>query len=220
MIYEEKRSKDVDSIDSEEEAVDNDKFINIFIPKYVPHLVAISKRPKTRLILEEPARVTYNTWKREWRANEDSYNDKTGFIVRVPDHVLKIAMCLSLSRFEYTGKILESEINEAIGKISGLVYASQKTSEGTGLDPLSAVMKKVVDYLLAAENNELRRQELLIKGYGNYDPVTLDKILETLLEMSWATRERLNLGSNGSDWLYKLAGEPLARYRKFKERKQ
>lgn len=221
MIYEEKRSKEVDLIDSEEEEVDNDTFMNVFVPKYVPHLISISKAGKTRLYPNESARIAYNVWRREWRANQSAYNDKTGFINRVPDHVIKIAMCLCLSRFDNEGIIIESDFTEAIGKISGLVYASQKTAEGTGLDPLSAIMKKVIDYLLVAEGNELRRQDLLIKGYGNYDPVTLDKIMETLMEMQWVKRERLNLGSNGSDWLYKLSGEPLARYRKFKEmRKQ
>jgi hypothetical protein len=220
MIYEEKRSKEIDLIDSEEEEVDNDKFTDVLVPKYVPHLIAISKAPKTRLIPTEPARLFYNAWRREWRSLQGNYNDKTGFINRVPDHVMKITMCLCLSRYDNGGIIIESDFREAIDKISALVYASQKTTEGTGLDPLAAITKKVIDFLLASPDNQMRRQELLIKGHGNYDPVILDKVTDTLMEMGWVRRERLNLGSNGSDWLIKLAGEPLASYQKFKERRK
>lgn len=215
VVYEEKRSKELDLLDSEEESIDEDRFVNYIVPTYVPHLVKIGA-DKKKLIPSEPARKIFNSWRREWRANQAIYNDRTGFVNRVPDHVLKVSMCLALSRYDFDGCINEENIREAITAVSGLIYASRKASEGSGLDPLAQQTKKVVDYLITSENNQLTRTELLVRGYGNYDTTILDKIIETLMEMKWIKRTKIGIGKN-SDWLYHLAGEPLESYLKFKE---
>ncbi len=218
VIYEEKRSRDLDLLDDEDEPnIDDDRLTNVIIPAYTPHLVKIASEKK-RLIPMNDARIFYNEWRRDWRANQAVYNDKTGFINRVPDHVIKVAMCLCLSRFDNDGTILLSDFKEAIDAVSGLVYAAKKTSEGNGLDPLAAVTKKVIDILISADKNEMTRTDLLVRGYGNYEGTVLDKIIDTLLEMKWVKRERVNAGKN-SDWIIKLDGEPLHSYNKFKERK-
>jgi hypothetical protein len=216
VIYEEKRSKDVDLLDSEKESIDEDRFTNYIVPKYVPHLIKISIN-KARLIPSEPARHIFNTWRKEWRANQSQYNDKTGFVNRVPDHVLKVAMCLALSRYENSTVIIESDVVEAIQKVSGLIYASEKAASGGGLDPLAAQTKRVVDYLISAPENQLMRRELLIRGYGDYDTVTLDKIIDTLMEMKWIKRQKIGIGMN-SDYLYVLSGEPRENLIRFRAR--
>lgn len=216
VIYEEKRSKDVDLLDSEGESVDEDRFTNYIVPKYVPHLVKIAAN-KARLVPDEAARRAFNLWRKEWRANQAQYNDKTGFVNRVPDHVLKVAMCLCLARYDNNGLITESDIRESIEKISGLIYASGKaaTGGGGGLDPMAQQTKRVVDYLIAASENKLLRRELLIRGYGDYDTITLDKIIDTLMEMGWIKRQKVGVGKN-SDWLLILAGEPLSSLLRFR----
>jgi hypothetical protein len=215
VIYEEKRSKDVDLLDSEEESVDEDRFTNYIIPKYVPHLVKLATH-KARLIPEEPARKTFNSWRKEWRATQSQYNDKTGFVNRVPDHVLKVAMCLALARYNNeVGIIIESDITEAIKKVSSLIYASEKAAAGGGLDPMAAQTKRVVDSLIAASENQLLRKELLIRGFGDYDTITLDKIIDTLMEMGWIKRQKIGIGIN-SDWLLMLAGEPKENLMRFR----
>jgi hypothetical protein len=214
VIYEEKRSKDVDLLDSEEESIDEDRFTNYIVPKYVSHLVHIAKG-KGRIIPSEEARRVFNSWRKDWRANQAQYNDKTGFVNRVPDHVLKIAMCLCLARYDSAFIISEADVKEAITKVSGLIYASAKAAEGGGLDEDAAKTKRVIDYLIAAPENCLKRQELLVRGYGDYDSMTLDKILDTLLEMKWVRRERIGVGSN-TDWLYRLSGEPKESLMRFR----
>lgn len=219
IIYEENRSKDIDLIDSEEEKVDDDRFAQYIVPKYVPHLRRIAAKEKTRLIPCEDARTVYNDWRRKWRLNQKEYNDKTGFINRVPDHVMKIAMCLCLSRYENNNIISPEDFSEAIEKVTGLVYATQKTSEGTGLDPQAQIIKKIIDFLIAAPKNEMMRQELLVRGYGNYDGTILDKSIDTLIEMKWIKREKFIAGPN-TDWIIQLAGEPLASYQRFKAQRE
>ena len=215
VIYEEKRSKDVDLLDHEDESIDSDRFNNIIVPQYIPHLKKIASEKK-RLIHTEPARLMFNSWRSEWRKNQEIYNDKTGFINRVPDHALKVSMCLCLSRYENSGIIIESDVQEGIDKVTSLVYASKKASEGSGLDPLAAQTKRVVDFLISAKDNLLTRSELLIKGYGDYDPTVLDKIIDTLMEMSWIKREKTGIGKN-MDWLIHLAGEPKESLMRFRE---
>jgi hypothetical protein len=214
VIYEEKRSKDVDLLDSEKESINEDRFTNYIVPKYVPHLIKISLN-KARLIPDETARHSFNTWRKEWRASQSQYNDKTGFVNRVPDHVLKVAMCLALSRYDNNTVIIESDVVEAIQKVSGLIYASEKAASGGGLDPLAAQTKKVVDHLIAASENQLLRKDLLIIGYGDYDTVVLDKIIDTLMEMSWIKRQKIGIGKN-SDWLLMLSGEPKENLMRFR----
>lgn len=220
IVFEEQRSKEIDPLDSEEDLqVKEDKFVSYLAPKYVPYLQQIAKRAKTRLIPNENARQIYNKWRREWRAHQGAYNDNTGFVNRVPDQVLKVSMCLCLARYDNTGIILEQDIEEAIAKVSGLVYAAKKTGEAAGLDPQAQVIKKIIDILIRAPDNQMFRQELLVQGFGNYDPVLLDKCIDTLLEMKWIKREKLIAGPS-TDWIIFLAGEPLESYQRFKEQRE
>ena len=216
VIYEEKRSKDVDLLDSEKESVDEDRFTNYIVPKFVPHLKKIAVN-KARLIPDEAARHVFNSWRKEWRATQAQYNDKTGFVNRVPDHVLKVAMCLALARYEHNDVIIESDIREAIQKVTSLIYASEKAASGGGLDPMAQQTKRVMDYLITAEDNQLLRKDLLKRGYGDYDTMSLDKIIDTLMEMGWIKRQKIGIGSN-SDWLIMLSGEPKENLMRFRAR--
>lgn len=214
IVYEEKRSKDVDLLDNEGESIDEDRFTNYIVPKYVPHLQKIAAN-KARLVPDETARTTFNSWRKDWRATQSQFSDKTGFVNRVPDHVLKVAMCLTLSRYNNTGIINEEDIKESIEKVTSLIYASQKASSGNGLDPLAAQTKRILDYLIAAKDNQMTRKELLIHGYGDYETTVLDKIIDTLLEMGWIKREKIGVGIN-MDWMVKLAGQPLESLLRFR----
>jgi hypothetical protein len=215
IVYEEKRSKDVDLLD-DEEATEDDKFDSYVAPKYVPHLNKIQSH-KGQLKPNLEARELFNTWRRKWRASQ-TY-DKTGFMNRVPDHVLKVSMCLALSNFDFNGEIDEFHIREAIEKVTNLVYANKRTVEGRGLDPLAQQKKLVLDYLLGASNQEMTRKQLLWKGYGSFNSFTLDQILDDLKEMGWVTRQRVGVGNN-ADWNIMLAGEPLEQYKKYRADKE
>lgn len=217
IIYEEKRSKDVDLLDvesnleniSQNAQSENTKLNEYLFPKYVPHLEKISKH-KGRIRVSDDARNVFNTWRRKWRANQTP--DKTGFLNRVPDHAMKVAICLTLADWELTGEISQTIIEESIQKVTSLIYANKRTVEGRGPDPLSTATKLVLDALLAAENQTMKRQQLLWKLYGTASSITLDQIIENLLEMSWVRREREGVGKN-MDWRYHLIGEPLESYK-------
>ena len=210
IIYEEKRAREVDLLDSGEKVEDN-KFDEYLVPKYVPHLTNIGTK-KGQIVPTDEARTFFNTWRRKWRASQT--HDKTGFLNRVPDHVLKVSMCLALAHDDFNGIITEVEIEEAINKVTTLVYSNKRTTEGRGPDPLAAATKIVLDLLLAAPEQKLLRKHLLWKGYGVFNSFTLDQIMENLLEMGWIRRIKVGNGA-GLDWEVRLSGEPLESYQKY-----
>ena len=209
IVYEEKRFQDLDMFGGDKE--DSDQLNSRIIPHFAEHLVKISKG-KGRLLLTDAAKGRFNSWRRTWRATQPP--DKTGFINRVPDHVIKVSMCLALSRYDSDGIIGVDDVDVAIEKITGLLYANKMTTDGKGLDPLAGQTKLVLEFLIAAPDNELSRKKLLSKGYGNYQADGLDRIIENLLEMGWISRERFVAGT-ATDWIIKLAGEPLQNYKDF-----
>lgn len=210
IVYEEKRSKDTDLLD-DADASEGNKFDEYLIPKYLPFLLRIAEN-KGQLFPTNEGKTLFNNWRRVWRKNQ-TY-DKTGFLNRVPDHVLKVAMCIALARHDYDGKINEQDFQISIDRVTALIYSNEKTTEGKGLDPGAAQTKVVIDLLIQAPENKLKRKQLLTKGYGTFDALALDRIIENLLAMGWAERERFVAGKE-SDWIIKLAGEPLAKYKNF-----
>ena len=210
IVYEEKRSQDIDLLDISE-IKDGDKFDDYITPKFVPHLNKIQSK-KGQLKPSDEARSLFNSWRKKWRTNQ-TY-DKTGFLNRVPDHVLKVSMCLSLAEWDFNGEIAQHHIETAIEKVTSLVYANKRTTEGRGIDPLAAPTKLVLDYLIAAPSQCLTRKVLLWKMYGNANSFTLDQIIDHLTEMRWITKVKVGVGAN-LDWEIHLAGEPLEQYQKY-----
>ncbi len=212
IIFEEKRYKDSDLLD-------DDAGLDFPYDEYAKHLKYIGTK-SGRIIPNFEAKTLFNIWRKGWREKQST--DKTGFLNRVPDHALKVAMCLALAEPELSNLIIREEhIEQAIEKVTTLTYANQKASEGRGTDPIAAVTKVVLDFLLTAPKNELTRRQLITKGYnhGSYDSFTLDKIIETLHEMQWIEKENLIAGKN-SDIIVKLTGEPLEQYKKFIEKRK
>ena len=214
IVYEERRFQNIDLLDADNNL--SDRLKDRIIPEYSKHLREIAMN-KGRMIPTEPAKELYNSWRKKWRTSQQP--DKTGFYNRVPDHVLKVSMCLSLARYGSSFEINEFDMSEAIEKVTGLVFGNKIGTEGKGLDPLANATKFVINQLLAAQDNQLNRKLLLSRGLGMYQNDGLDKIIDTLLEMGWIQRERINAGKN-SDWLIKLSGEPLESYKKFKKSKK
>lgn len=222
IIYEEKRSQDVDLLDDETLShalkTEGDRFDNELVPKYVPHLQKIAKLTG-QLKPTEEARGFFNTWRREWRKSQPP--DKTGFLNRVPDHSLKIAMCLALSEYDFDGYITEDHFRIATNKVMSLIYSSERTTRGASQDPLAKNTKLILDLLLESENCECVRRILLRRFYtrGGGDSQTLDKVLDNLQEMSWIKKVKLGIGSN-IDYMVKLSGEPLINYQKYLQMKK
>jgi len=210
MVYEEKRFQNVNLIDNDEEGA-SDLIHDYIIPKYTPHLVKISEGGG-RIRFNTYAMNMFNDWRHKWR--ETQADDKTGFLNRVPDHIVKTAMCLTLAGYECDYTINESIITEAITKVTNLVYANKMAASGKATEPMANHSKVVLDIILRSKDQTILRKLLLSRAYpfGLVEASVLDKVLDSLNEMGWITRERHGIGKN-IDWVIKLAGEPLEGYK-------
>lgn len=205
IIKAEKRYKDLDMFGEDDSDMSDFPF-----PKYFPHLQKIASG-SGRIIPSPAAKDMLNSFRRQWRINQP--DDITGFAHSVPDHIVKVAMCLSLADYATykTCVINESHMEEAIEKVSPLSYTTKTVSVGVGENPLAKQTKQVLDHLTKAPGNQLMKRELLIRGFGNYGIDELDKILSNLEEIRWVTKFRVPAGKD-SDILVKLGGQPLAEY--------
>ena len=213
IIYEEKRYQNVDLLDytDNDSSAPSDLVNGYLVPKYSAYLREISAGGGS-MTYSNPARDMFNSWRTKWR--EEQRKEKTGFFNRVPDHVLKTAMCICLARYNSGLLINEFDMAEAIEKVTNLIYANKIAASGTKeADPIASHTKTVVRLLVSSKDNELLRRVLASRAYpfGLADINTLDKILDTLEQMGWVHRERVGVGKN-NDWLVKLAGEPLKEY--------
>lgn len=201
IVFEEKRFKNVDLLDDHDI---EDKLKDRIIPQYSKHLVEMNKK-KGRLIPDVYARDLFNAWRTQWR--EHPKKDKTGFINRVPDHVLKVSMCITLSRYNSNGIISEEDMRLAIDKVTGLIYANRMTTAGRGIDPLAAQGRIVIELMLECQNFTTTRKQLLAAGHGNFDAIGLDRIIDSFEQSGWVKRIR-----SGQDWEYRLQNEPIEKY--------
>lgn len=217
IVYEEKRSK-INSLISN---VEGENIQQVFFPyeKLVTHLKVIYESIKDRdqaFEFTRGAANIFDKWYGETR--REDFSDKTGFRERLPDHVLKIAMSLSLAE-SIDLKLRENHIEEAIEVTSGLGYSTKRVSEGRGKDPLGPQAKIILDILLSAPEYKIMRQKLLRKGYGDFDSVTLDRIIDGVFtETNWVRKDRVEFDRRGTmvvDWEYSLTQEAINQYKQF-----
>jgi hypothetical protein len=220
IIYEEKRSK-VNPLlsDVEGETIADINFPYETLSAYLKTIYAAVMNKEGKFKWSHDAGEIWKAWYSPFRTSDQT--DKTGFRERMPDHVLKVAMCLSLS--ECTDLVIRSShIEEAVEVTSSLGYSTKRVSEGRGKDPLAPQAKVILDHLLTAKDYTLTRQKLLQKGYGDYDSVVLDRIIDGIfMENDWVTKEKKQINRGGKfvwEWFYTLNQSAVEMYQQFKER--
>jgi hypothetical protein len=229
IVYEESRYQNVDLLNVDDEGEHVDLINSFLVPEYAPFLTKIGEGSGVMRYTRDAA-DTFNDWRRKWR--ETQQKERTGFFNRIPDHVLKTAMCLCLSRYEshetsmsYENNLVitEEEIIISIAQVVNLVYSNQMVGSGsTNKSDMTASHSKIVlDLLLKAQDQKLSRKILMSRAYpfGIVDIQSIDKVLDALIEMNWVKRERIGVGSH-SDWEYHLSGQPLLKYNEWKAKQE
>lgn len=122
--------------------------------------------------------------------------DPTGTVNRLPDNVLKVSMCLCMSR-GLDMLISLDDVTEAIDKCMELTIDSRRLTEGKGESELGPGTKLVTYALLKADEHRVTRKWLLQHYYGNFDSTQLDKIIMTLEAAGIARCEPVKI--NGKD---------------------
>lgn len=218
VIYEEKRSK-INPLMSDVigEDIEEFKFPYDELAKHLIYIYEETKQVK-RFKWTRSAANLWEAWYKPFRKLE--VEDKTGYAERLPDHVLKVAMCLSLA--ETADCVFrDSHLEEAIEKGLSLEYSTKRVSEGQGKDPLGPQSKIILDYLLSAPRYTMSRQRLLVKGYGDYDSAALDRIMDGIfIENGWVVKDRIQENRRGKiiwEYYYTLTQEAVQQYKSYKE---
>lgn len=158
------------------------------------------------------AKKDYHDWYMEFFKPENiqRIGDKTGFIMRSHDHLLKVAMLLSLSR----GMSLEITL-EDIEQAREIVFTSNTTVRrflaGGGTGTLSHVSKTLMAELMKANGYTVDKSQLLSKYYGDFDLFDLNKVIETMTEA-----DIIDVVRHGKSTLIKAKQHVVDKYIQFK----
>lgn len=143
----------------------------------------LSEHLRTLALIKGPfsycpdARKLWDEWYLDIRGRK--IHDPTGAVNRLPDNVLKVAMCLALSkRIELF--LHKEDLEEAIDRCMTLTIDSRRLTGGQGKSALGEQTHMVIQALLRAEENILPKSEILRRYYGQFDVYELDKIIQTL----------------------------------------
>jgi hypothetical protein len=203
MVFEEKRKRTNALVYLDEP--DNEDKMQIVTPELVEHLKEIAKT-KGKFKWTKSAADIFIPWYMNWR--EKLWNDKTGTVHRIPDHVLKVAMCLSLSRRLSLTLELE-DIEEAISTCLNLTINTKRITSSVGKHPLAQATRQVLDMLFKSEDFKMTRMRILNKGYGDFDSADLDRIEQNLVE-----RQAIKVGKHDGKTTYQLTPAMVETYKK------
>jgi hypothetical protein len=122
----------------------------------------------------------YDNWYNEFWKSE--HYDNTGYVNRIGDHIIKVAMLIALSN--NLDNVLRTEyIEEAKAVCIECFSSNKKVNMGSGAGQLSELNKIVMRILIKDPNHQIERKRLANRfwqeGYSTND---LDLVLSMLLE--------------------------------------
>lgn len=134
------------------------------------------------MIIEEAAIQAYESWYYEFEKyrKDKKIKDKTGSVNRVGENILKTSILFSLSRSPDTSITME-DLQNAMKVCLTSLSSVAKTTVGQGKSLFAPQTKFVLTELIAANNYELTRKEIL-KNYGQIDAPDLDRVIDSLIQ--------------------------------------
>jgi hypothetical protein len=157
----------------------------------------------------EEAIEAYDEW--YYPFNELKHNDSTGTVNRIGDQILKVAMCISLSK---RGDLIlnERDIKEAISHCIATLNGMKQITMGQGKSNLASQTKAIIRELIMLPDHRITRKKLLMKYWGEFDSFDLDKIVETLQQAG-----AIEIFRNGAHIEYALKEKALESYLDYKK---
>lgn len=171
VVYEENRHR-INPLSNTDDAV------KINIDYLAEHLHEVAKC-KGGFKFSDEAVGRWEEWYIDFRKKK--FEDETGLTHRMPDHVLKVAMCISLTK-KFEMIITEEDLEESISACMLLGLNTKRITKGSGKSTLGPIIKKVFEMLVNSAKKQMTRQELLLSGYGNFASFELDHVVRTLEE--------------------------------------
>jgi hypothetical protein len=123
----------------------------------------------------------FDIWYSQFNEQATELQDKTGFVNRMHDHILKVAMCISLSR--KLDLVLEyDDIQEAVIRVQDLLKENKNVSMANGKSETAPPTKVFLREMTKAKGYSLSRRDLLARTMGELDSIELNKVVETLTQ--------------------------------------
>lgn len=129
---------------------------------------------------ETTAGQLYETWYYNFyrTAKDQEVKDETGIVQRLGDHVLKVAMLLSMAE-DGSLIITEDQMTEAIYQCERLLGNVRKTTHGKkGMAQNKNQKALIINELLQRDNHEITREMLMKKYWMNFNATELSEIME------------------------------------------
>ena len=136
----------------------------------------------------DPAAATYyDEWYQEYNKRQElkEEEDETGTSSRFEDHVLKVAMLISLAK-DTDLRIRISDLDESLSACFSFLDTVQKlmlSKKGDRKKPRSDIARTILQELVKIKKGEwLERTTILKRGWGQLSSWDLDNMIETLNE--------------------------------------
>lgn len=169
------------------------------------------KVAKGEFTIPRDVRVAHDEW---YNALEESeYDDKTGTMERIQDHVLKVAMLISLSKSN--DLIIDMDtMNEATDRCMECVVGTKKTTMSVGRAETADSVGRVLKVLLESPGLRIERSKLLAKLRNDVNVMMLNQVLDDLGENG---RNIVSVKRIDGKLYYTLTEEIANEYRNKKE---
>ena len=175
VVHETKRSK-INAL------VDDEADTDIDIAGLSERLREISKL-NGRMLFTLPAKSLFKEWYATWMAEEHPW-DRTGITFRIPDHVLKVATCISLSRKDDL-VITEDDLNKAFSVTLPLVRNSDLIIRGKGRSAIGELVVVFMALIIESPDYKITRSKILREHYSDFDTAILDSVIASCEQAQW-----------------------------------
>ena len=165
-------------------------------------------------VYEGRAAEIYDQWYKDLCA-AGVRGDRTGHLARIHDHVLKVAMLMTLSETDelvLTQGIIDAAIVKCTENLAGVRQISVSNASGNAEQDVA--LPRIIKVLIHSPNLTVNRKELLRRT--ELDSVVLSRAIETLIE-----RDLIYPGvkaADGSGIQYQMKPEAYKAYSQLKEK--
>ena len=195
-----------DDVYDENEDQELDEVEALNYKELAKHLIEVSKI-KGRFRFHPEAKDYYDDW--YIKLNNAEFEDRTGTLDRLHDHVLKVAMLLSLTKNQ-TLILNKDDIEDAVEACNELAGNVNRAMLPSGSSAFADQTATILQELLNTPGHELSRRRILQKFWGDLDAFDLDRIKETLIQ-----KDAVDIRRCGKDEFYKLKRWVVEKYLNF-----
>jgi len=197
----------------------------VSIPKLARHLKDISQL-KGEFQWTEEGKDVFRAWHADF--NPRAYEDPTGTVNRIEDHILKLAMIHALSR-EARLRLDGPDISKAIELILGqpapesaeenisssTLRNSARMSTNIHSTPVGKINIRVIETLMKEPDLTATKRKVLARNKGHFDIYELDRALETLNQAG-----AVEMFRKDKEFCIKLTERFLDHYQDFEKSKE